>query len=42
MIDETLDAMVAGVAAADERYPEAPDGMRAAVAAQVERLRSSV
>ena len=42
VIETALDAVHAGMTHADERYPLVPDGIRAAVAAQVERLRSSV
>lgn len=40
-IAATLDAVRAGLRAADDRYPDAPDGLRRAVTAQVERLAES-
>jgi len=37
IIDKTLDAVLAGMATADARYPDVPAGMRAAVDAQARR-----
>jgi serine/threonine-protein kinase HipA len=41
IITATLDRVAGGLAAADRRYPDAPDAMRAAVDAQIARLASS-
>ncbi len=41
IITATLDMVAGGLAAADRRYPDAPEAMRAAVGAQIARLAAS-